>query len=588
MESSLLLRSAFLGVLSLLLANAQDNIETVLNETDFQVQQIANQAILNRANTCGSLSDCSLDTCKRRPCWPQSKDEIQKLSCVQVFRNGDCTSPANGTCQSLSVSTQKTYLRVPPDQDPEKDRDFQTVLCAQKSLDKKLQQAWNNTKKFSLGWAFFGGIEGYLYVYPGRDYVDSGQCDLYDPRLRPWFLNTLAVQKSLYILLDTSTSMSNPTGVLSSQTRFNVANNIINQLLNTLTNGDQVAVSTIGGEKIGAPVSVVLDVQETSLYLAGISSLKDSISNTSVTNSASNIKNGLQAALDFFNTSSNLNVITLFTDGQLVIPGNFNFTQLSPVLAQLNARNVVVFVYRIGSFTSNDATFQQMQSSLNMSYEVISDDKNPLLKIHSYFDYIAWLRFVAVNKKPIWASLYADSAGLGNVTTSIFPAFDANQQLIGVASIDVLTDGLVAEFGQPAVETAISERSHFVPSLQKPLPLAQTLSNATISCDFRGSLVPICPRGNLSTPIRDFICCGACAATASAPPPPPPHRSPKKPTGKVIAGIAAGGVVAVCAIFVSAVFLCRKCRKSPTESDNDQPQEPDWLEPTRSPLKQNL
>ncbi|XP_024517781.1 uncharacterized protein LOC9633548 [Selaginella moellendorffii] len=585
MESSLLLRSAFLGVLSLLLANAQDNIETVLNETDFQVQQIANQAILNRANTCGSLSDCSLDTCKRRPCWPQSKDEIQKLSCISVFRNGDCTSPANGTCQSLSVSTQKTYLRVPADQDPEKDRDFQTVLCAQKSLDKKLQQAWNNTNKFSVGWAFFGGIEGYLYVYPGRDYVDSGQCDLYDPRLRPWFLNTLAIQKSLYILLDTSTSMSNPTGVLSSQSRFNVASNIIKQLLNTLTNGDQVAVSTIGGEKIGAPVSVVLDVQETSLNLTGISSLKDSISNTSVTNSASNIKNGLQGALHFFNTSSNLNVIILFTDGQFVTPGNFNFTQLSPVLAQLNARNVVVFVYRIGSFTSNDsAAFQQMQSSLNMSYEFISDDKNPLLKIHSYFDYIAWLRFVAVNKKPVWASLYADSAGLGNVTTSIFPAFDANQQLIGVASIDVLADGLIAKLGQPTVEKALSQRS-FPPSQQKPLPLARTLSNATISCDFRGSLAPICPRGDFTTPIRDFICCETCAATASASPPP---RSAKKGTSKVIAGIAAGGVVAACAIFVSVVFLCRKCRKSPTESDNNQPQEPDWLQPTRSPLKQNL
>ncbi|XP_024544745.1 uncharacterized protein LOC9644222 [Selaginella moellendorffii] len=309
MEDYLLLRSTFLLVLSLLLANAQDNIETVLDETDFQVQAIANQAILNRASTCGSLADCSLNTCTRRPCWPQSKDEIQKLSCFGVFHNGDCTSQANGTCQSLSVSSQRTYLRVPPDA-PEKDRDFQTVLCAQKSLDKKLQQAWDNTRKFSLGWAFFGGIEGYLYVYPGRDYVDSWQCDIYDPRLRPWFLNALAVQKSLYILLETSTSMSNPTGVLSSQTRFNVANNIIKKLLNTLTNGDQVAVSTIGGEKIGAPVSVVLGVQETSLDLAGISSLKDSISNTSVTNSASNIKNGLQAALDFFNTSSNLNCLS--------------------------------------------------------------------------------------------------------------------------------------------------------------------------------------------------------------------------------------------------------------------------------------
>ncbi|EFJ38359.1 hypothetical protein SELMODRAFT_402207 [Selaginella moellendorffii] len=553
MQDYLLLRSAFLGVLSLLLANAQDNIKTVLDETDFQVQAIANQAILNRASTCGSLADCSLNTCTRRPCWPQSKDEIQKLSCFGVFHNGQ----ANGTCQSLSVSSQRTYLRVPPDA-PEKDRDFQTVLCAQKSLDKKLQQAWDNTRKFSLGWAFFGGIEGYLYVYPGRDYVDSWQCDIYDPRLRPWFLNALAVQKSLYILLDTSASMSNPTGVLSSQTRFNVANNIIKRLLNTFTNGDQVAVSTIGGEKIGAPVSVVLGVQETSLDLAGISSLKDSISNTSVTNSASNIKNGLQAALDFFNTSSNLNVIILFTDGQFVTPGNFNFTQLSPVLAQLNARGVVVFVYRIGSFTTNDATFQHMQSSLNMSYEVINDDKNPLLKVHSYFDYIAWLRFVAVNKKPVWASLYTDSVGLGNVTTSIFPAFDANQQLIGVARIDVLADGLIAELGQPTVEKAISKR-YFDPSQQKPLPLALTLANATISCDFHGSLAPICPRGDFSTSMREFICCGACAVTASAS---PPHPAKK---------------------------LTRKCHKAPaTGSDNDQPQELDWVVPMRSPQKENL
>ncbi|EFJ14865.1 hypothetical protein SELMODRAFT_445701, partial [Selaginella moellendorffii] len=267
------------------LVRAQNtNIEELLDVTDLQVREIAKQAI-----ECLCLRMIAVQGVYRLACQAamqrQSQDEIQKLSCIGVHQNLACT--ASGMEHVATVSPELAS-----------ETDTAAVLCAQKPLDHKLQQACNSIYE---GKALFGGIDN------RQDYADN--------------------EKSVWPL---------PEAFLRHSW--------------TLSNGDQVAVSTISGGPIAAPVSVVLENLETSSNASGISSLKDAIAKVKVDNSPKDIKKALAAALDFFNSSSNLNC------------SNFNFTDLNPLFTELNDKGVVVFVYRIGFFTSNDATFQKMQA----------------------------------------------------------------------------------------------------------------------------------------------------------------------------------------------------------------------------------
>ncbi|XP_024544949.1 voltage-dependent calcium channel subunit alpha-2/delta-4 isoform X2 [Selaginella moellendorffii] len=560
-------------------AHSLDDIEAVLDEAAFQVQEIARQAISNRENACGSLSQCTIENCSRHTCRPQSRDEIQSLSCVNVGHNLDCSTPTNGTCQNLSVSSKRSYIRLSPSA-LESDTDVKIAMCAQKSLDRKLQLAWKSTSKVSHGWVFFGGAEGYLYIYPGRDYTDDHQCKLYDPRKRPWYVHALAVVKSLYIVLDTSSSMSISIGPLSSQSRLAVAKGILDELLDTLTNGDQVIVSDMNGGKPfgGKPVSVSLEGLETSFDHAGISALKNAISNARADKLQTDIKKAFVGALDFFNSSSNLNVILLLTDGQFA--NHVNLTDLDPIFKQLNEKNVVVFVYRIGFYISNDETFQRMQFSLNISFEAVKDETNPLMKIRSYLDYLAWLRFSSVNRKPVWVPLYADSGGR-NVTSSILPAFDATQRLIGVACIDIVTDDLINSLGLAVVQEAVSKRSPGPSLEQKPLTLKSShpVLEATTGCDFAGSLTPICPRQEFSTPMADFICCGAnCSSsnvTATS------SLGKHYRIGETI-GIIVGSMAALAVALAGIYYACWRTKPCPDPTQGLEEQNgDDWVIPSR-------
>ncbi|XP_054168613.1 voltage-dependent calcium channel subunit alpha-2/delta-3-like [Oppia nitens] len=93
-----------------------------------------------------------------------------------------------------------------------------------------------------LSWQFFGSSKGFLRLYPATQWKtdvdflgwETPPPDLYDCRMRPWYIQGAASPKDIVILLDTSGSM---TGL-----RNKIAKNVVSTILDTLTDDDYVAI----------------------------------------------------------------------------------------------------------------------------------------------------------------------------------------------------------------------------------------------------------------------------------------------------------------------------------------------------------
>ncbi|XP_046457590.1 voltage-dependent calcium channel subunit alpha-2/delta-3-like isoform X4 [Daphnia pulex] len=87
----------------------------------------------------------------------------------------------------------------------------------------------------SLTWQYFGSSTGFMRQYPATKWGQGEwEPDLFDCRLRPWYLQAAASPKDMIILVDTSGSM---TGV-----RKEIAKHVVLTLLDTLSENDFINI----------------------------------------------------------------------------------------------------------------------------------------------------------------------------------------------------------------------------------------------------------------------------------------------------------------------------------------------------------
>ena len=86
-----------------------------------------------------------------------------------------------------------------------------------------------------IKWQYFGSEEGMLTMFPA--FEDKAPCSSYDPRVRPWYVETATPNpKDVVLVIDTSGSMS--------ATRLNVTKEAANTVLNTMNPRDRVSVKS--------------------------------------------------------------------------------------------------------------------------------------------------------------------------------------------------------------------------------------------------------------------------------------------------------------------------------------------------------
>ena len=85
-----------------------------------------------------------------------------------------------------------------------------------------------------IKWQYFGSDEGMLTKFPA--FEDKAPCSSYDPRFRPWYVETVTPEpKDVVLVIDTSGSMRN--------TLLDVAKEAATTVLSTMNPRDRVSVS---------------------------------------------------------------------------------------------------------------------------------------------------------------------------------------------------------------------------------------------------------------------------------------------------------------------------------------------------------
>uniref|UniRef100_A0A1A9VAT9 VWFA domain-containing protein n=1 Tax=Glossina austeni TaxID=7395 RepID=A0A1A9VAT9_GLOAU len=136
-------------------------------------------------------------------------------------------TPVNLTVSSVHIPTN-VY-----------DRATETIRAIQwsENLDQIFRD--NYKKDPTLSWQFFGSSTGFMRQFPASKWKTE-PVDLYDCRLRSWFMEAATSPKDVIILLDGSGSMTGQ--------RLDIAKHVVNTLLDTLGTNDFVNIFTFGDE----------------------------------------------------------------------------------------------------------------------------------------------------------------------------------------------------------------------------------------------------------------------------------------------------------------------------------------------------
>ena len=138
----------------------------------------------------------------------------------------------------IPVNTSMSTVHVPTnvfDGDPK----VVNAIKWSRGLDRVFLDNYNRDP--SLSWQYFGSSTGFMRQYPAMKWrMDEHDPDLYDARMRDWYIKSAASPKEIVILLDTSGSM---TGL-----RKEIAKHVVLNILETLSEDDFVTVYSFSKE----------------------------------------------------------------------------------------------------------------------------------------------------------------------------------------------------------------------------------------------------------------------------------------------------------------------------------------------------
>lgn len=139
---------------------------------------------------------------------------------------------ANKYFSGIPVNTNMSVVHVPTNVF---DGDPKVANAIDWSLGLDLTFKDNYNRDPSLSWQYFGSSTGFMRQYPAMKWMTTEHDpDLYDARMRDWYIKAAASPKEIVILLDTSGSM---TGL-----RKEIAKHVVLNILETLSEDDFVTI----------------------------------------------------------------------------------------------------------------------------------------------------------------------------------------------------------------------------------------------------------------------------------------------------------------------------------------------------------
>ncbi|KAJ8975678.1 hypothetical protein NQ317_019633 [Molorchus minor] len=131
---------------------------------------------------------------------------------------------------NLLVNTSYSSVHVPTNIYDKEDAAAFAIQWSE-ALDKVFVQNYNSDP--ALSWQYFGSSSGIMRHYPAKPWEEHKR-DLFDCRIRPWYIEAATCTKDVIILIDNSGSMRGMGHHIGSLT--------VSSLLNTLSNNDFINV----------------------------------------------------------------------------------------------------------------------------------------------------------------------------------------------------------------------------------------------------------------------------------------------------------------------------------------------------------
>ncbi|XP_055322700.1 voltage-dependent calcium channel subunit alpha-2/delta-3 isoform X3 [Sitodiplosis mosellana] len=259
----------------------------------------------------------------------------------------------------------------------------------------------NYQKDPTLSFQFFGSSTGFMRQFPASKWKQD-PVDLFDCRLRPWYIEAAASPKDMVILVDISGSMRGQ--------RKDIAKHVVSNILETLTTNDFVNIL-----KFSERIESVVKCFNESLVPATLDNIR-SLNTGMETIETEKIANYSQALISAFEILQSYRMndegagcnqaIMLISDG---VPHDFNETFQRYNWPNETYRPVRLFTYLIGSEVPDFQLIKEM-ACINQGYYVhLSVPSEVREQVLRYIPVMARPLVLGRQEHPIiWSHVYAD------------------------------------------------------------------------------------------------------------------------------------------------------------------------------------
>ncbi|XP_055843710.1 voltage-dependent calcium channel subunit alpha-2/delta-3 isoform X3 [Episyrphus balteatus] len=259
----------------------------------------------------------------------------------------------------------------------------------------------NYKKDPTLSWQFYGSASGFMRQFPASKWKQD-PVDLYDCRLRSWFIEAATSPKDIIMLLDSSGSMKGQ--------RLDIAKHVVKTILDTLGPNDFVNIFTFGEDV--KPVVQCFEDNLIQATLGNVRELKEAIELVK-TDSVANYTAALTKAFETLEAARNEKkgagcnqAIMIISDGapfkyeEIFEQYNWQYKPLMPVR---------VFTYLIGKEVA-DAKEIKWMACANQGYFVhLIDTAEVREMVLNYIPVMARPLVLGGHDHPvIWTQVYAD------------------------------------------------------------------------------------------------------------------------------------------------------------------------------------
>ncbi|XP_053385915.1 voltage-dependent calcium channel subunit alpha-2/delta-3-like isoform X2 [Mercenaria mercenaria] len=306
----------------------------------------------------------------------------------------------------------------------------------------------NEKKDKSLRWQYFCSTDGFFRVFPGmkwpRDNVNG--IDIYDCRVRAWYLHAATCPKNVLILLDSSGSMKG--------SRMVIARSTVKAILNTLDDDDYFNII-----KFSDKIEYVDDCFTDTMMPATTQNkrrLQEAVDQNVTASNTADFKRAFDKAYHLLNNLERSKrgklcnmAILLITDG---VPEHYDavFKYWTHEFRNITTR---VFTFLIGREIDDDREVRWMACANKGYYSHISTLADVQENVQNYIKVMSRQMVIDRYRNKIWTPIYLDhmsyldkmdlNKGLQFMTSVAIPVFDKKNEtffegnLLGVMGTDI-------------------------------------------------------------------------------------------------------------------------------------------------------